>query len=224
MKRSILALAALMAVSSITGCGNTSDVTDDIQRDIKPLVIESEQDEPLIPIACICEEVAFPIEETTVTEVTEVTEAVTTPAPEDEMEYYDIPLDHALQDYISELCESNGVPMSLIIAMIEVESYFTSDVISKTNDWGLMQINAINHGWLSEEYGITNFLDPYQNVRCGIEMISKPYNKYKSVTLALMVYNLGENGAKRRWNEGIYETSYSRKILSIMEEYEDEIK
>ena len=91
----------------------------------------------------------------------ETTEVTTSERVEDIKVYYDCPLSHDLQDYIRTLCGNYGVPMSLIIAMIDVESSFRADVISKTNDYGLMQINIINHEWLREEYDITDFLDPY---------------------------------------------------------------
>lgn len=137
--------------------------------------------------------------------------------------YYDCPLDNDLQDYIREQCETKRVPMSLVVAMIEVESSFQADVVSGTSDYGLMQINEINHEWLSEEYGITDFLDPYQNVFCGITILSEHYDRFQDVDKALMAYNLGATGAKKLWDKGIYETSYTRKINTAKEAYENEI-
>lgn len=142
---------------------------------------------------------------------------------ETEKVYYDCPLDYSLQDYIRQLCEKNGVSMPLVIAMVEVESSFKANAISNTNDYGLMQINKINHQWLSEEYGITNFLDPYQNVLCGITMISQHYNRFQDVDKALMAYNLGVAGAKKLWDNGVYDTTYTRKIRTAIERYENEI-
>ena len=112
--------------------------------------------------------------------------------------------------------------MSLIIAMIEVESSFRPNVISGTSDYGLMQINKINHEWLTEEYGITDFLDPYQNVFCGITIIAGHLEKTDGdIALALMRYNCGATGAKRLWDKGIYSTSYTEKILAAMEVYDE---
>lgn len=139
---------------------------------------------------------------------------------EPEKSYYDCPLDDDLQDYIRELCDENGIPMPLIIAMIEVESSFRADVISDTSDYGLMQINKINHEWLYEKYGITDFLDPYQNVFCGITILSQQYKRFQNVDKALMAYNLGATGAKRFWDEGIYTTSYTQKVKESLSKYE----
>lgn len=150
--------------------------------------------------------------------VTEIHEAPTSSTPT--KTYYDCPLSEELQDYIRKLCEENKLPMHLIISLINVESSFRSDIISGTNDYGLMQINKINHEWLSEKYGITDFLDPYQNVLCGISILSENYSRFGDLDKALMAYNLGATGAKRLWDKGIYSTSYTQKIRNKMEEYE----
>lgn len=138
--------------------------------------------------------------------------------------YYDCPLSNDLQDYIRELCSDKDVPMSLVIAMIEVESSFRANIISKSDDYGLMQINKINHEVMSEKYGITDFLDPYQNVFCGITIIAEHLEKMDGdIALALMRYNCGATGAKRLWDKGIYSTSYTEKIMTAMEGYDNEI-
>lgn len=153
--------------------------------------------------------------------IVSVVHPVTEPT-EPSVQYYDVPLSEDLQDYIRTLCKENDVPMSLIIAMIEVESSFRSNVISGTSDYGLMQINKINHEWLTEEYGITDFLDPYQNVFCGITIIAGHLEKTDGdIALALMRYNCGATGAKRLWDKGIYSTSYTEKILAAMEVYDE---
>lgn len=160
------------------------------------------------------------ISETTIT----VSERAVVEPSEPTNIYYDCPLSYDLQDHIRNLCEINDLPMTLVIAIIELESSFRENVISRTNDYGLMQINKINHEWLSKEYGITDFLDPYQNVFCGITILSQHYIRFQDVDKALMAYNLGATGAKRLWNKGTYETSYTRRIKTTMEVYENEIK
>jgi hypothetical protein len=133
--------------------------------------------------------------------------------------YYDCPLDQLLQDHIRALCDKNNIPIDLVLAVIEQESSFRPDVISH-NDYGLMQINKINHGWLYEKYGITDFLDPYKNVFCGITMLSGYYAKYQDVNKALMAYNIGEYGAKIMWEQGIVTTSYTEQVKAKRVKYE----
>jgi len=134
--------------------------------------------------------------------------------------YYAVPLTDQFQDCIRELCEEYDVPMSLVIAVMEKESGFQSDVISSTNDYGLMQINQCNHEWLSAELGVTDFLNPYDNVRCGVHMLSLCLDKSNGdVEQALMRYNCGDAGAERKWKSGIYSTNYTQKIIPLYEQY-----
>lgn len=148
----------------------------------------------------------------------EPTEVVETEPP---IEFYDVPLTENVQEYIMLLCEQEDIPVSLVLAMIEHESMFREEVISKTNDYGLMQINECNHEWLSEEYAVTDFLDPYQNIYCGISIISGYLEKYEDISHALMCYNMGEYGANQLWKTGVESTSYSRNILAKMTKYEE---
>lgn len=137
--------------------------------------------------------------------------------------YFDIPLSKELQDYIRNLCDEYGVPIELVIAMIDVESTFRADVVSKTNDYGLMQINKCNHEWLTDKLGVTDFLDPYQNINSGVHILSGHLEVTNGdIELALMRYNNGATGAKKLWDKGIYSTAYTQKIMTVYESYKEE--
>ena len=136
--------------------------------------------------------------------------------------YFNIPLSEELQDYIRFECEYVGIDPSLVFALIEVESNFDSQAISETNDYGLMQINKSNFDWISEEYGTEDFLDPYENIHAGVNVLAECLAKGDSIQMGLMVYNLGYDGAKELWRQEIYSTSYSRAIVNLMSEYEVE--
>ena len=133
--------------------------------------------------------------------------------------YYDIPLSKDLQLYTYNRCVEYGIPehYELILAMMWQESNYTPDIISATDDYGIMQINACNHEWLSDLLGTTNFLDVYQNIDAGTYIISKMLLKYGDEHKALMAYNMGENGAALNWDAGIYTSSYSRGIIAKRE-------
>lgn len=162
------------------------------------------------------EVVSVPVE----TSTCEISEILVTEVVEPDVGYYNCPLSHDLQDYIRELCDENGIPMSLVIAMIDVESSFNPDVVSSTDDYGLMQINKCNHGWLRKQ-GVTDVLDPYQNVYSGITILSQCYNG--NMSKALMSYNLGAGGASELWDEGVYSTYYSRLVLATKEVYDAQV-
>jgi soluble lytic murein transglycosylase-like protein len=128
----------------------------------------------------------------------------------------DVPLNDDVQEYLHKMCEDNNLAYSFIIALIETESNFNSDSVSGTDDYGLLQINACNH---KEGF---DYLDPYDNITMGIEMLSDLAEKYGDVESVLMAYNLGEAGAKKLWSQGIYSTDYTKKVLERKIKYEEE--
>lgn len=134
----------------------------------------------------------------------------------------DVPLDRYLQEYIHRLCEESGLPYTLAIAVIEQESHYTPWIISDSDDWGLMQINSVCHEWLSRELGVTDFLDAWQNVRAGIWLLADYYARYGYASGALMCYNMGEPRAQALFDQGIYSTAYSERVISIQYRLEAE--
>lgn len=131
-------------------------------------------------------------------------------------------LDDETQQMILDKCEEYDIDFAFTMAVIFKESSFRSDADSGSSV-GLMQINRINHEWLSEELGITNFLDPEQNVTAGLYMLHDLFEKYEDPAKVLMAYNMGEAGARKLWNCGIYSTNYSEGILQQLEIYNAEI-
>lgn len=118
--------------------------------------------------------------------------------------------DECYQNYLYDLCVEYGITeyYTLLIAQIYHESTFRTNLISSTNDYGLMQINVCNHSWLRNKLGISDFLDPYENMEAGVYMMSSYLHKYGDAEKALVCYNRGEGGAK-----GVSSTSYSRGVL-----------
>ena len=132
--------------------------------------------------------------------------------------YYNIPLSKDVQEYTTEVCKRYDVDPKMVYAIIQIESNFKSNVVSSTNDYGLMQINQYNHQWLSETLEITDFLDECSNIHAGVYML-KEASKYATDTHGiLMVYNLGIVKARRLWENGCTSTEYSDKVVQAMNE------
>lgn len=123
----------------------------------------------------------------------------------------DIPLTETQQKNIYSICQEYEVDYPLTIAIIETESNFNEKIISKSNDYGLMQINKINHKWLKKELKIKNFLNYKDNVRAGVYILS--LSKDENLEKMLMAYHFGKAGAKKLWKKGIYTSKYSRLVL-----------
>lgn len=137
------------------------------------------------------------------------------PEPTPAVRIYDIPLSEELQAFTFNLCEEYGVDYEMVLAIMDKESDYTASAISKSSDYGIMQINKINHKWLTEELEVTDFLDPEQNIRCGIYMLADLMKKYDDPHRVLMAYNMGERGAREYVAKGNTSSAYSRYIMQL---------
>lgn len=151
---------------------------------------------------------------------------------EDGFVYYGIPEEYTknggyfpekMQIYTYCLCKQYGVRYSLIVAMIEHESGYVFDRLGDDgNSKGYMQIYESAHPDRMEELGCTELMNPYQNVRIGIDYISELIQKYGTMQDALAAYNYGEAGAKEHlWSNGIYVYEYNETIMRRMKEIEE---
>lgn len=126
-------------------------------------------------------------------------------------------LAYDLQDIMQDACEVYGVPYALALAIAEVETHFDPDAVSPTHDYGLMQINQINHAWLLEKgFDVHTYAG---NIEAGLYIISGYLDTYGDTERALMAYNNGPSGAKRLWDAGTYQTDYTRKVMTALEHW-----
>lgn len=134
--------------------------------------------------------------------------------------YYDIPLSRDLQDHIFALCDEAGIDPELVLAIIRKESNYEIDILGdKGRSKGLMQIQERWHTDRMEKLGVTDLLDPYQNVAVGIDLLKQLFGMNKSVEWVLMAYNGGPGYANKKFNAGIV-TNYVTTVL----EYKGELK
>lgn len=129
-----------------------------------------------------------------------------------------IPLSSELQETMQQACEKYGVPYTLALAVAESESSFDLEADSGTC-WGIMQIHPINYPRLRE-----NGIEPteYQgNITAGVFILGELLEKYTDTHKALMAYNCGETGAKRLWNEGYMTSTYSVKVVTLSEKWQE---
>ena len=128
-----------------------------------------------------------------------------------------------LQEFTYYLSAAYDIDYTLVLAIISKESSFMPDGISSTNDYGLMQINQNNHEWLTNAVGVTDFLDPYQNIQAGVYILNTLFEKYDDPHMVLMAYNMGEGGASKLWDQGIYQSKYSQRVIGYQETYIKEL-
>lgn len=154
---------------------------------------------------------------------------------EDGFVYYQIPEEYTvtggyfpekMQVYTFCLCQQYGIRYSLIVAMIEHESGYKFDSIGDDGlSEGYMQITRKWHSDRMEELNCGDLMNPYQNVRVGIDWMAELIDRYGTIQDALTAYNYGERGARENmWGKGIYVNDYNSQIMSRMKEIEEEMK
>lgn len=139
--------------------------------------------------------------------------------------FYSVPLETEIQRKIKELCAAEGLDPTVILAMIDVESSFEAKALGDGgNSYGLMQIQPRWHSERMAALGVTDLLDPKQNVTVGIDILAELVAKYDgNIEMALVAYNAGPTGAYRHWfSRGVYSSDYSEKVLKISTKLKEE--
>jgi soluble lytic murein transglycosylase-like protein len=94
----------------------------------------------------------------------------------------------AYDDFIKQACETHGIDVFLVKAMIKVESDFNNWAISKKGAKGLMQIMPDNYKKLK----IENPFNPWENIMGGTKYMKMMMERFDGkLPLALAAYNAG---------------------------------
>lgn len=127
--------------------------------------------------------------------------------------YFDIPLDKDLQDYIWAVCDEYHVDRTLVYAIIQRESNFNPKLIGDDGDsYGLMQVQYKWHEERMDLFNCRDLLDPYQNVRVGVDYLAELLSTGKSIHWVLMAYNGGRDYATEMESEGLI-SIYTQDVL-----------
>lgn len=106
---------------------------------------------------------------------------------------YDNPLD-TLQIYADTAEEETGVPADLVMSIIHSESSFDPEKVSRKGAVGLMQLTPV----VAKKYGVTDPLDPVQNIRAGAKYLADLLERYDgNQELALAAYHAGPENVRR---------------------------
>lgn len=150
--------------------------------------------------------------------------------------FYEIPEEYAreggcfpevVQVYLWCLCEQRDIDYYMVVALIERESGYKWDATGDGgNSVGYMQIGERWHKDRMLEEAVADLLNPYGNIRVGLnflQYLNKKYLDNSGANCVLMAYNMGESGARSLWKEGTYSTEYSRGVLKRAEEIRQEL-
>ena len=121
---------------------------------------------------------------------------------------YPVPLDDGLQKYIQRKCKERDLSPALVMAVIGTESQFNPNAVGdRGNSFGLMQIYKSVHEDRMKRLGVSDLMDPYENVTVGIDILADLMDRDNGAEWALSYYS-GNGGA---------ECEYSYKVLRLAE-------
>ena len=106
---------------------------------------------------------------------------------------YRAPHSRTYDPLIDDAAASQGIPPALVKAVIAAESAFDSDAVSRTGALGLMQLMPDT----ALEMGVSNPLEPGQNVRGGTSYLRAMIDRYGDLGRALAAYNAGPTAVDR---------------------------
>ncbi len=99
-----------------------------------------------------------------------------------------------ISNIVKSTCQKYGVDDKLVMALINQESGFNQNAISKVGAQGLMQLMPAT----AKSLGVTNALDPVQNIEGGVKYLQGLLNQFHgNKILALAAYNAGPNAVKK---------------------------
>lgn len=112
------------------------------------------------------------------------------------IEFFPVPLDHEIQAFVIRTCEDLNMDPAVIIAMIDQESDFREDCVGDNGEAvGLLQIQQKWHQERMDKLGVTDLMNPLQNVAVGIDYLAELLDKGNGLEWALAAYNAGATGA-----------------------------
>lgn len=118
----------------------------------------------------------------------------------------------SISRYVEEYSRRYELDPHLVLAVIEVESGFDHQAISRAGAQGLMQIMPATQ----RDLGLVSPFDPRENIEAGVRYLKMLMDRFPDITLALAAYNAGPANVERyngippfRETQG-----YVRKVLA----------
>jgi soluble lytic murein transglycosylase-like protein len=130
---------------------------------------------------------------------------------------YRAPQSRVFDPLIGDAAATEGIPPALVKAVIAAESAFDSDAVSRKGAQGLMQLMPET----AQEMGVSDPLEPSQNVRGGTSYLRAMIDRYGDLGRALAAYNAGPTAVDRYGGIPPFQETqdYVERVLSYYRRY-----
>jgi soluble lytic murein transglycosylase-like protein len=120
---------------------------------------------------------------------------------------------------IAAVARSQALPEGLIHAVIDTESAYDPNAVSRKGAVGLMQLMPET----ARRYGVSNRHDPAENLSGGARYLKDLLKRFgNNIELAIAGYNAGASAVEKYGNQippFIETQSYVRKVLKLYQQY-----
>lgn len=119
----------------------------------------------------------------------------------------------AVLPLVQSASQQHNVDKDLVMALIQQESGFQPDALSKAGATGLMQLMPKT----AKELGVNNIYDPQENIEAGTRYLKSLLNQFnQNIPVALAAYNAGPSTVKHHNGIPPYKETqqYVRHVLS----------
>lgn len=134
-----------------------------------------------------------------------------------------VPLTAEEQESLWTACQEFGIPYTLALGVIDVETDFRNVAGDDGNSKGYMQVQERYHTDTMRTLGVADLMESKGNFRVGLSYLSEMVAVTDTTDEALMAYNMGKVGAARLWQEGVHESAYSREVLERASYWENQL-
>ena len=132
----------------------------------------------------------------------------------------------ALSEHIVHEADNVGIPTSLLLAVIGVESNFDPCAVSPVGAKGLMQVmpqRILGREKAALDFAFNHHLvyDPYWNISFGAAYLQELIDRFGSLEMALSAYNRGPTRLSRQLKNRTFRgCGYTRKVFALQEAFE----
>lgn len=102
-----------------------------------------------------------------------------------------------LKDQAASIATQFGIPPNLFASLIQKESGWDQNILGPTTRFGqAMGLTQLLPS-TADQYGVTDAMNPIQNMTAGANYLSDLFHQFGSWTLALAAYNAGPTNVKK---------------------------